>query len=100
MVKSNIGEAYNVSQLVSRRLMLDDGTQLPDEAFVFFSEKTSTGTISNKTPRPVKEGETVVFTSDAKGNPERIVVNYMLDIPPESKAGSYTSEIKYSITTL
>ncbi|HTL70291.1 MAG TPA: hypothetical protein VL404_03270 [Candidatus Eisenbacteria bacterium] len=99
-VKSNLGEPYNVSQVVSRKLTNEKGTSLPAENFLFQGKDAKTGTLAAPSPKPVLEGESVLFTSDRKGTPEEFAVDYILDIPQGSQAGSYSSEIKYSLTTL
>ena len=99
-VKSNMNQPYQLSQILPRRLSLADGTAFPKDAFKFFGDKSSTGNMKVLTSQPVPDGESVFFISDNAGTPEKLVLNYILDVPNGSKAGSYSSEIKYSITTL
>ena len=99
-VRSNLGEPYQVSQLVPRKMTNEEGGVIPKQHFLFFAAKAKTGALAVSAPTPVEEGETVVFTSDMKGTPEEFVLSYSLTIPPGTKAGSYNSELKYSITTL
>ena len=98
-VNSNLGQPYQITQIVPRKMMTDEGTPLADGNFQFFTQNVHTGTAS-AAPHAVEAGESVIYTSDSKGTPEEFLVNYSLSIPRDSRAGSYTSEVKYSITTL
>jgi hypothetical protein len=99
-VRSNLGAPYQISQVVSRRLMTQEGVTLPDDAFQFYGSNARSGTVTVTSPSAVREGESVVFISDKKGTPESLLLKYTLTIPPQAKAGDYGSELKYSITTL
>ena len=99
-VRSNMGQPYQVSQIVPRKMMNAEGAVIPPGHFLFFGKEAKTGILAAPAPTPVQEGESVVFTSDKKGTPEEFVLNYILSIPAEAKSGSYSSELKYSITSL
>ena len=99
-VRSNLGQPYQVSQVVPRKMTNAEGGVIPKQNFLFFATNAKTGLLTVPSPTPVEEGDTVVFTSDKKGTPEEFVLNYVLTVPSETKAGSYNSELKYSITTL
>lgn len=99
-VQSNLGAPYQVSQFVARRMSTPDGAALPESAFQFFVERTKTGSVSSVAARPVQIGDSMVFISDASGTPETLLCTYTLDIPLAAKAGSYGTDIKYTITTL
>ncbi len=99
-VHSNLGQPYQVSQIVPRKLTNAEGTVIPREHFQFFGSDAQTGVLTVMSPTPVQEGESVVFTSNQKGAPEKFTLNYILTIPHGARAGSYNSEVKYSITTL
>ncbi len=99
-VRSNLGQPYQVSQIVPRKMMNEQGAALESDNFKYSAATTQTGTSLAQVAAPVETGEHLLFTSDKSGTPENIVLNYALSIPPDSKAGNYTSEIKYSITTL
>ena len=98
-VNSNLGQPYQIMQIMPRKITNEEGTALKPENFQYFTQNVRLGTAS-ASPRPVVEGESVVYTSDNLGTPEEFVVGYLLSVPPESRAGSYNSEVKYSITTL
>ncbi len=99
-VQSNLGAPYQISQVVSRKLMTQEGGALPDDSFRFSADRAQSGTVTVASAQAVKEGESVVFISDKKGTPESVLLKYTLTIPANARAGSYGSEIKYSITTL
>ena len=99
-VHSNLGQPYQVSQIVPRKLTNEEGTVIPREHFQFFGSEAQTGLLTVMSPTPVQEGESVVFTSNQKGTPEKFTLNYILTVPHGARAGSYNSEVKYSITTL
>ena len=77
-----------------------EGAAIPEDNFHFSSQDVKTGVLSVPAPVPVREGQTLIFTSDKKGTPEELVLNYELTVPTNAMAGSYHSELKYSITTL
>ncbi len=99
-VHSNLGAPYQVTQILSKKLTNEEGATLSNDHFVYSGAEAQTGTLSTMTPASVQEGEHVVFTSETKGTPEKFVLNYSLTIPKGSKAGSYRSELRYSVTTL
>ena len=99
-VHSNLGQPYQVTQIVPRKLTSQEGAVIPKEHFTFFGSDAQTGVLSVMSPSPVQEGESVVFTSNQKGAPEKFILDYVLTVPREAKAGSYNSEVRYSITTL
>jgi len=41
-----------------------------------------------------------LFISDEKGSPDKFKVIYELSIPPDLKAGDYSTRITYSITAI
>lgn len=99
-VHSNLSEPYQISQVVSRKLTNLEGSTIGDENFVYSTANAETGRLMATSPVPVKEGDTVLFTSDNKGTPEAFEVNYSLKVPKDAPAGKYSSEIRYSATTL
>lgn len=99
-VHSNLGEPYQVSQVVSRKLTSQEGSVLSKEHFTYFGSDAQTGNLTAMSPTPIEEGQWPVFTSDSKGTPGSFTLNYSLTVPPEARAGSYGSDLKYSMTTL
>lgn len=100
VVHSNLGQPYQVTQILSRKLTNDEGAMIPEENFLFYGSEAKTGTLAVMSPSPVKEGDQVVFTSDRLGTPEEFSLNYVLTVPREAHAGSYRAETVFSITTL
>lgn len=100
VVHSNLGEPYAVSQILTRKLTNIEGIAIPSDYFQFFVSGSQTGQLATVVPTPVKEGESIIFTSDKKGTPETFTINYSLTIPKDAKSGSYNAETVYSITTL
>ncbi len=98
-VHSNLGQPYQITQIVPRKITSEEGTSIGNDNFRFFAGDVHLGTAPT-TSRAVEPGESVIYTSDTKGTPEAFTVNYSLAIPGDSRAGSYSSEVKYSITTL
>lgn len=99
-VRSNLGQPYQISQIVPRVLSTDDGTPMAPGAFQFYVERPATGESRSPSFQAVKNGESALFLSDSHGSPDDIAVRYILEPAAQAKAGSYSSEIKYTITTL
>lgn len=97
---SNLGQPYQVLQVVSRRLVSTEGNALPQESLTFYGTQAKTGTLAVMTPTPVKEGQNVVFTSNSAGDPESFELMYELKVPRDARGGSYSSDLNYTITTL
>ncbi len=99
-VYSNLGQPYQITQILPRKLTNSEGASLPKDNFKYFGSDVKTGTLASMVPVPVEEGESIVFTSDKKGTPEQFTLNYILTVPMNAKSGNYNTEIKYSVTTL
>lgn len=99
-VHSNLGQPYQVSQILSRDLTNPEGTTIPSGNFTYYGEGAQTGSIRAQSPFPVQSGESVIFISDSSGTPETLNLYYSLNLPGGVKSGDYSSDIKYSITTL
>ncbi len=99
-VHSNLGQPYQVTQILSRKLTNDEGSAIPEEYFQFYASDAKTGTLEVISPAPVRQGNHVVFTSDRTGTPEQFSLNYTLAIPRDARAGSYHAETIFSITAL
>lgn len=99
-VHSNLRQPYQVSQIVPTKLTSQEGAVIPADYFVFFGAEAQTGTLSVMSPSPVAQGESPVFISNNKGTPESFVLDYTLKVPKEARAGSYNTQVRYSITTL
>ncbi|MCG3176536.1 MAG: hypothetical protein MOGMAGMI_01494 [Candidatus Omnitrophica bacterium] len=98
-VVSNLGKPYQISQLVGRKLTNEKGVSIAQDQFTYSVQALSSG-LPARPSEPVAEGESSIFTSDRAGTPEKLLVRYDLTVPPGAHSGSYTSEIKYSLTTI
>jgi hypothetical protein len=99
-VHSNIAKQYQVSQIISSKLTNEEGVAVPPNSFTYFGTDAKTGVLSALASTECAEGESVVFTSDAKGTAESFMLNYSLQLPKDERPGNYQSNVKYSITTL
>ncbi len=99
-VHSNLRQPYQISQIVPRKLTSQEGAVIPPDYFVVAGSEAQTGVLSVMSASAVKDGESPVFLSDKKGTPESLLLEYTLRVPREARAGSYNSEVRYSITTL
>lgn len=99
-VHSNLGKPYQVSQIVSRKLTSGEGVSIPPENFVYYGMGVKSGSVLATAPTPVVEGETIIYASDSGGSPDQMILDYTLDLPLGTRAGSYTSDVRYSISTL
>ena len=99
-VHSNLRQPYQVSQILPSKLTSQEGAVIPPDYFVFSVSEAQSGILSVMAPSPVRDGEAPVFTSDTRGTPESFVLEYTLRVPREARAGSYNTQVRYSITTL
>jgi hypothetical protein len=99
-IHNNLGKPYQVSQVVARKLTHVEGGAIPEQFFTYYGAGPTSGRILSTSPTPVREGESIVFMSDERGTPEELTLNYILTLPRDVKSGSYTSEIRYSVTAL
>lgn len=99
-VQTNLGKPYQVSQIVSRKLTNETGDAMSGGSFLYSVRNPKTGTSEAPFPDAVKEGTALLFTSDNAGSAEEIIVDYELKIPTDAKGGNYSSDIKYSVTSL
>ncbi len=99
-VHSNLNAPYQVTQIVSGKFANEKGDAMPPENFTYYGSQAQTGKLEALSPLPVTEGDSVVFTSDSKGTPEKFSLNYELKVPMSPKAGSYSTNVRYSITAL
>ena len=100
-IRSNIGKPYQVSQNITSLFASKEGRTIPKE---YFSLRTEADRVSGKLKYPektqVKLGDMILFVSDEKGSPDKFKVIYELSIPPDLKAGDYSTRITYSITAI
>ncbi|MBD3264719.1 MAG: hypothetical protein GF375_06425 [Candidatus Omnitrophica bacterium] len=98
-VKSNLHKPYSVVQRLERPLTSEKGDKIP---FRFFKvkgliEEGNSGNIAFNQFTPVKQGNTVVFSSDSKGSPSEFRVLYSLQVPQDTREGDYFTNLSYSL---
>lgn len=100
-VETNLGKPYQVSQKVENLLTNKEGKAIPKDKFVFYEQAlTQAGVLKQASRAPVEVGETTLYVSDEKGAPAKFKIIYELTIPRDLTAGSYSSQITYSISEL
>ncbi len=100
-VESNMGKPYQVSQKVASLMMNESGDKVP--AGDFTSQVRDID--SKEEPKfyvmdtvPVKEGESVLFSSGHDGESARLKIRYVLTMRPDTKGGNYSTQISYSLS--
>jgi len=97
---TNFGEPYHIVQVASGPMMSAEGVKVPEEDFTVRAaqeEGARAASFVLKDPAPVKQGETVVCTSDPEGHPVEVTLVYELKMRPDSKGGRYTTQLGYSL---
>jgi hypothetical protein len=99
-VETNMQRPYQIVQKVASPMANEKGDKVPPENFTI--KVLSCG--EEETPRfilrditPVKQGDTVVFTSGARGKSTCLKVQYQLEMEPDSRSGNYEARIGYSL---
>lgn len=100
-VKTNIGEAYQISQTVISEFTNKEGNIIPMENFNLRMESLDTkGVLKFPTKTQVNKGDMVLFISDSNGPSDRFKAVYELSVPDDLQAGDYSTQIVYSISEL
>lgn len=100
-VKSNIARQYQVTQRATSLLTTKEGKVIPKEYFTLRQESLDTkGTLKCPDKIEVKEGETVLFISDALGSPDKFKVIYELIVPRDIHFGDYNTNFTYSVSEI
>lgn len=100
-VETNLGRPYQVVQVMPSRLVNQEGDIIPDEYFLMKVEDgESGGTIRLPSKTPVREGQTVLFTSNQKGDGDRFKIIYELTIPPDLPGGRYFTRVSCSLSEM
>ena len=101
IIESNRNQPYQVVQRVASPLVDQNGVKIPEEDFTVRIENV----LSNESPQSylkdalaVKEGETVIFSSGPTGESVQFKAEYRLKMRPDTKGGSYSARIGYSLT--
>lgn len=99
-VESNLGKPYQIIQRVASPMINENREKVPDEDFTVRVKDLDIAEepkFSLNDPAPVKEGETVLFDSGFSGEGIHFKVEYQLTMRPDSKPGSYSTKIGYSL---
>ena len=99
-IDSNLRKTYQIIQKVASPMINENGVKIPPEDFtvrVKDLEMTEEPKFYLKEAAPVKEGESVIFSSGPFGESIHFKVVYELTMRPDSKAGNYSTKIGYSL---
>ena len=99
-IHSNTGERYQVTQVVSRPMTNEEGREIDPSHFTFMAKGAKNGKILAGEEKPVKTGETVIFVSDEKGSPDEFTIEYQFTLPVDTRGGSYSSDVTYSLSSI
>ncbi|MFH1246004.1 MAG: hypothetical protein V1662_05910, partial [Candidatus Omnitrophota bacterium] len=105
-IETNLGKPYQVSQKFSGLLTNQQGETISPEAFTLKTTalpgKTVKGTMKYPQNAPVKDGEMVLFISDAQGEAQTFKVIYQLSVDKHTqiKSGDYSAQVVYSMSAL
>jgi len=100
-IRSNIGKPYQVSQNITSLFTSKEGKTIPKEYFILKTEAAQIkGKLNYADKTDVRLGEMTLFVSDDRGSSDKFKVIYELSIPPDLKAGDYSTRITYSITAI
>lgn len=99
-VESNMGRPYQVVQKVSSVFINKAGDKIPAEDFtVTVSDPDVRDEDQGKLflSQPAKEGDTVIYSSSSSGEGKHFKVTYRLVMRPDTRGGSYSTQIGYSL---
>jgi hypothetical protein len=100
-IKSNIGKAYQVTQVMNSPLTSREGATLPKENFTLREASLETkGKIKYQEKKNIEEGQMVLFTSDEKGSTDKFKVIYELAAPRDVHPGDYHTNFSYSVSEI
>ncbi len=99
-VESNLGEPYQVVQKVERAMMNEKGDELAPDDFMMRVKDINSSELQKYSLQeftPVRLGDIVVFSSGPKGESSSFAIEYCLKLDPDTRAGSYSAKIGYSL---
>lgn len=99
-VESNLGEPYQIAQVVDRPMANENGDEIPLDDFTICIQDikgVEEPSFYVKEPIPVRQGNNVIFSSGLNGKSSSFVVDYYLRLRPDTKGGNYSSNIGYSL---
>ena len=100
-VKSNIVKPYQITQKVLSPFTNKEGNVIPANYFTLRQESIDTkGILKFPIKTEAVVGDTVLFISDKQGSADTFKLIYELGIPPDLKAGDYSTTITYSLSEI
>ena len=97
-IRSNLRRPYQVSAGLDHPLVLPSGETLPREVLTWSMQEAARGTMLVSGGAPVAVGYEPVYQSDAQGSPDAFILTYRLAVPPETRGGFYSGQLRFSIT--
>jgi len=101
--ESNMGRPYQIIQKVAGPMMNENSEKVPQKDFTIEIEQADPkdgADIYISKESPVKEGESVIFSSGPGGESAHLKVKYKLTMQPDTKSGNYSTQIFYSLSML
>ncbi|MDP3722310.1 MAG: hypothetical protein Q8R91_02285 [Candidatus Omnitrophota bacterium] len=98
-VQTNTGRAYELAQVLSHRLVNDEGRQLPEDALSWTAHPVERGRVVVGQRAPVPVGRGLIYQSDEHGASVEFPISYQVDIPEDASAGVYHSSLVYTVTS-
>lgn len=100
-VFSNLGHPYQVTQLVQRPMTNREGQTIPDEQFRVTTLGSARGSLGAIDATPITPGaSTMLYTSDDRGKSDAFSAEYTLNVTPQTPAGTFDTEVVYTVTSL
>ena len=100
IVKSNIGEPYQIAQTASGNLENADGGTIGLENLKFKTSALKSNGVGVSSPTPVSPSPQVIFTSDSQGSGDTISIEYVLTVPMAQTPGDYGTNLTYTVSSL
>jgi hypothetical protein len=100
-VESNMGRPYQVIQKVSSVLVNKAGDKIPVQDFtvsVLDPDAKEEPQEKLAEAQSVKEGETIIYSSGPEGEGAHFKATYRLVMKPDTRGGSYSTQIGYSLS--
>lgn len=100
-VFSNLARPYQVTQLVRQPLTNSDGASIPSDQFQVETHDAARGTLGAPSATAIVPGNaTTLYLSDERGKSDSFHADYNLTVTPRTPAGTFGTEIVYTVTSL
>jgi hypothetical protein len=99
-IDTNMGKPYQVVQKSTGPMVTQDATKVPPEDFTLSVKDIITDEEPRfvlKESKPVQEGDMVIFSSGPLGKEAHFRVEYRLNMRPDTRTGSYATQIGYAL---